>query len=110
MPYSSVWKAPARSILDGDLDDNEKFNNRITPLMALAPSLAISDSWVAKQILTFSRSLDRAATVVQNAWRSHPGFRLIVMVYLIFLHLWLFSSFFAVAHDATPNPLRNAPK
>lgn len=110
MPYSSR-KAQARGILDGDLDDNEKFNNRITPLMALAPSLAISDSWMAKQILSLSRSLDRAATVIQNAWRSHPGFRLILIVYLIFLHLWLFSSFFAVAHhDATPNPLRNAPK
>jgi hypothetical protein len=57
VPFSSR-KGASRGLLDGELDDNDKFSGRITPLMALAPSLAISESWGAQKIVVAARTLD----------------------------------------------------
>ena len=44
-----------------DNDDNDKISERITPLMALAPSLAISDSSFAKKLVSTAKYLDGIA-------------------------------------------------
>lgn len=63
IPHYSSHSDGWNSKYDEDHDDNAKISERITPLMSLTPSLAISDSFLAKKIVSTSRLLDVAACV-----------------------------------------------
>jgi len=93
----SIFSHSQRSI-DSDLessrryDDEDKVGDRITPMMALAPSLALSNSIVGKSLNHLSSGLDKMAVYCSTTLRTNPGMRLVTIIYLLFLHLWMFSS------------------